>query len=323
MNKKFIRFICGFLTVLTLVAMVPAFTVTAFAEDGAADSTQSSASIDYTAVSYDNAQDRLASMVKYFENDEYALYVDQVIGNDTVTTLGVVAYEKKATGEVLFTNPYSLDANEESSTYTPLTGRKQMMSQILFNYSGNGASGVELTSYEHAALKGQIAVKRIRNGVRVEYAIGERSARILVPMVIERTSFEERIMTPIKENASSRDYMKFMGYFTEWFYTDPTMSQKKKDDIAALYPATQEKDIDIYVCSDKASTKELRWLESIIMAYCPSYNFEQLDNDHDYVGHVETAMSPAVFRMALEYTLADNGLVVSLYGNGLKFDETV
>ncbi len=315
MNKKlFTRFLCGLLTVLTLVAVVPAFAIPVAAAE------EEQEKIDYTTVVYGTPEERLATMTKYYENDEYALYVDEVKDNSTVKTLGVVAYQKKSTGEVLFTNPYALDLDADASE------RANMLSQVILTYGGSNGTGT-LNSYTHAALKGQITPKYIKNGVRIEYAIGDRSARILVPQYIEKTAFETKILEPLAANIpggkGSRDYQKFINYFIEMFYTDPTLSEAKREGIANNYPETKNKNIDIYVCDSKATTKELRDLEALILAYCPTYNFEQLDIDHDYAGYVETALSPAVFRVAIEYTIEDDGLVASLSGNGLRFDETV
>ncbi len=317
MNKKmFTRFICVLLTVLTLVAVVPAFALpVAAVEEEVRNELEY-----YTTVTYGSAEERLATMKKYYENDDYALYVDEVKDSKTVKTLGVVAYEKKATGEVLFTNPFALDTEASASE------RYGMLSQVILSYGGSNGSGT-LNSYEHAAIKGQITAKYIKNGVRLEYAIGDRSARILVPQYIEREAFEKKILEPLAANIpggkASRDYQKFVKYFIQMFYTDPLISEAKREGIANNYPETRNKNIDIYVCDSKATTKELRDLEALILAYCPAYNFEQLDIDHDYAGYVETALSPAVFRMALEYTLDEDGLVVALSGNGLRFDETV
>lgn len=315
MNKKMLmRLICALLTVLTMVSVVPALSVSA-ATAGVEDDLPKNddGSYDYTKFVYESEQARLDAMTKYFENDEYALYADDI--------LGVVAYEKKSTGEVLFTNPWDM-GSVETSTYAPT--RAELLSQVILTYTGN--NGKTLNSYTDAVMKGQVTAKAIKNGVRVEYAIGERSARILVPQVIDRIALEDKILIPMSENipggSSSRDFIKFYNYFNDMFYTEAKGS--KKESIAMQYPITQKKNIDIYVCDVNASTKELRWMEALILAYCPAYSFEEMDNDYDYVEYIEEANSPAVFKMALQYTIdGENGMVVSLSGNGLRYDENV
>lgn len=321
-NKIFTRALCTLLAVLTVVAIVPALSLTAFAAEDKEEIVLPYQQ-DFTHTQYESAEERLAAMTKYYENDEYALYVEQADDPNTaiVESTGVVAYVKKATGEILFTNPWDLQAETNNDNGV----RSELMSQVILTYSGPDGTKT-LTSYTDAVQKGQVSLKSIKNGVRVEYIIGDRSARILVPMMIERSSFEEKILKPMAENIpggkSSRDYLVFSSYFNDMFYTDSTLSSTKKQSIAMKYPVTAEKNIDIYVCDINASTKQLRQLEAMIMAYCPAYNFEELDNDHAYVNYVDEVMSPPVFKMAIEYTLDANGLLASMSANGLRYDES-
>ena len=94
-NKKLLmRLLCALLSVLMLVCAIPAITVSA--DDGADSEEQDK--IDWTSISYESPEARIAAMTKYFDNGEYSLYCDE--------KLGVVAYKMNATGEILFTNPW-------------------------------------------------------------------------------------------------------------------------------------------------------------------------------------------------------------------------
>lgn len=322
-SNIFTRVLCVLLTVLTVVAMVPALSLTAFAEG---EEEVKPYQQDFTKVVYASAEERLAAMTMYYENSDYALYVEQADDPNTATveSTGVVAYVKKATGEILFTNPWNTENIKHSSTDV----EAEQMSQFLLTFSGGEEDGGTLNSYTDAVQKGQVTIKNINNGVRVEYAIGDRSARILVPRVIERETFEEKILIPMSENipggTSSREFLVFYSYFNDMFYaTDTTLSETKKESIAMNYPVTKEKNIDIYVCDINASVKQLRELEAMIKTYCPAYTFEDLDNDHMYVNYESDVMSPAVFKTALDYTLDENGMLVTMSANGLRFDESV
>lgn len=298
-NKKLLmRLLCALLSVLMLVCTIPAITVSADTGAGEGEGVE----IDYTNVLYESPEARIAAMTKYFDNGEYSLYCDE--------KLGVVAYKMNATGEILFTNPW--DMSKESSTED--TVRYPLMSQIILEYQGK-SDGV-LNSYEDAILQGQFTVSPIQNGVRVEYAMGQISARILVPLRIERTSFEEKILKPLEENLTAFEYAKFKAYFS--------LKQQGGIGIATAYPVTEEKGIDIYVCNADpiVQVKVMRELEAKILEYCPDYSFAQLDEDYELVDYEYEATSPAVFRMALEYTVDANGLSVSLPANGLRYDES-
>ena len=324
-NKILTRIACAFLTVLMVVAVVPAMTLTVFAaEAGEEEVVLKPYQQNFTAIAYASAEERLAAMTKYYENADYALYVEKADDPTTaaVESTGVVAYVKKSTGEILFTNPW----NTENIKHASEDVMAEQMSQIILTYSGGEDGGDTLNSYTNAVQKGQVTIKTIKNGVRVEYVIGDRSARILVPKMIEREAFETKILEPIEASIpggkNSREYMTFKSYFREMFYTDDSLSETKKESIAMKYPVTKEKNIDVYVCDVNASVSELRELEELIMAYCPAYNFEELDNDHMYVNYEDEVMSPAVFKTAIEYTLDGNGMRASMSANGLRFDES-
>ena len=298
MKKLLTRFLCALLVVLTLACMLPAMSVSA------AGSAAPATPVDqYTVGGYESEADLLAQMTKYYDNGEYALYCFEEIG--------LVAYQKKSTGEVLFTNPW--DMSKEPSSEASV--RNPMMSQIILTYEDSQKNGKTLNSYADAMLKGQYAVTPIQNGVRVEYAMGEISARILLPLRIEKSSFEERIKKPLQENLKTRDFATFMSYYS--------LKEQGGPGIAAAYPVTEEKEIDIYVYNDDITkTKVLRKLEAWILKYCPDYSFAQMDEDYELVDFYQEATSPPVFRVALEYTITENGLSVSLPANGLRYDES-
>ncbi|MBO7342219.1 MAG: hypothetical protein J6U87_06015 [Clostridia bacterium] len=313
-NKKLIRLLCALLSVLMMVGMIPALTLAAAAAD------DSEAVVlpndDYINGLYETAEEYIEDgMTKYYSNGEYSLYCD--------AAMGIVAYKNEKTGEVLFTNPWSM----KNETNKSADVRAELMSQIVFTYSYNDVD-VDLNSYTHAALKDQITVKHIKNGLRVEYAIGEPSARMLVPQMIERSAFETKILKFVEEAYNNkaiakRDFDKFKGFFNEFFYTDEKLGETMRESIAKKYPVTKEKNLDIYVLDVNATEKDKIWLEDIIRTYCAEYSFEEMDNDYDLVNFEEIATSPAVFKMALEYKIDDLGVSVTLAGNGLRYDETV
>ena len=79
----------------------------------------------------------------------------------------------------------------------------------------------------------------------------------------------------------------------------------------------------VYVCDPDIKARELRELENIIKSYCPLYTYEELDYDHDLTKYTGADAAPPRFRLSLEYTLNDNGLLVRLPANGIEFDESV
>ncbi len=307
-KKLLLRLLCASLAVLMMVCIVPALPVSAAEDTPVLDPT-----LDYTSVLYDTEADRLASMKKFYDNGEYALYCD--------TLLGVVAYQKLSTGETLFTNPWNMGAEKNKDSVV----RSELMSQIMLEYVDSENQSLSLNSYTDAAISGQITVKNIKNGLRVEYAIGQRSSRILCPVRIEKSAFEEKILKPLqaavkKKQMTERELTQFKVYFSLQAYTTAAVNKQKA--IALSFPICEKKNIDIYVLNPNTSSNEMRKLEAKILAYCTDYSFEEMDNDHSFVEYEEEATSPPVFKMALEYTISGNGLQVSLPANGLRYDET-
>ena len=203
-NKLLTRFLCALLSVLMLVCMVPAIAVSA------ADEEWEKMIEDLVAIKYPDEEARLAAMGEpYFTTADgaYSLYCDELLGD--------VAYRNNKTGEILFTNPW--DKTKETNSASLET----MLSQITLKYVDDKIveedKAISLNSYTDAVLKKQMTVSPIKNGVRVDYVIGERSARLLLPQMIERADFEEKILIPIYENATSREYQQFKSYYNEMF----------------------------------------------------------------------------------------------------------
>ncbi len=306
------RLLCAFLSMLMVVCAIPAITISAAEERGEV------ADFDYTREEFTSEADRLAVMEKKFDNGEYALYYDAI--------LGVVAYQKLSTGEVLFTNPWDMSAE----TCSDDSLRAEMLSQITLSYVDSKNTNWFLNSYVDAALKSQINVKPIKNGIRVEYAIGQISSRLLCPKQIERSSFEEKILAPMEAalGKTTHEFKQFKAYFEEMFYAERILASKKgaedvvAQSMAAKFPVLAEKNINIYVLSASTTTAQMEHLADMIQTYCPDYSFEEMDRDYEYLGYIEELEAPPIFRMALEYTVDSNGLVVELPANGLRFDES-
>ena len=310
MKKFLLRSLCALLSVLMLACMLPALAVSATDESNKPDAnTKVEDWIDYYSktLTYNSVEDRLADMQLYFETKDYALYCDP----DTAA----VAYQKKATGEVLFTNPWDMSAKDVSNT-------DELLSQVVIYYLASGASTpVPINSFSGAVAKNQMSILPIRNGVRVEYAIGEISSRILLPMRIEQESFEMNILAPLQQacddgKITEHEFSRFKAHYG--------LRKQGTAGVAEAYPVTEKKNINIYTYNDtNKNASYLRQWEAYILQYCPEYSFAQMEADYELVEYQEDAVSPPVFRLALEYTIDQNGLSVTLPANGLRYDETL
>ena len=213
-----------------------------------------------------------------------------------------------------FTNPYDIGKAGSASTENV---KNQLLSQIIIKYSNTEGNELTIYSYVEAAKRGQIKVKKIKNGIRVEYIMGKQESRLLVPQRIEKSRFEEKILANITEK-SKQDKLK--AFYVEKNPNEEGMTEKMKKEMYATFPITEK--YAIYVFDPKASDREKTQMEAIIKQFCPEYTYEELEYDHTLVEYESTDKNPVQFRLALEYYLDESGLSVRLPANGIRFDQS-
>ncbi len=258
---------------------------------------------------FKTADEKLNSMLLKTEAFGYQLYCDEYTGE--------VAVKNLTTGQTLFTNPYDLAGSPSSEDI-----KKQLMSQLEIRYSDSTGTKTSMFSYTEACEKDQIRVKNLKNGLRVEYSLGDEEVRFLVPMQIEKSRYEELIKVHI-DNSGLSDRIK-NKFSTEGYYVlkdpfDTTLSRRTIKEMQEKYPITEE--MAIYVFDTEASTREIQEMETYIKSHCPEYTFATLEEDHQLTGYTSTQKAPPLFKMALEYYLDEDGLQIRLPANGIRFDE--
>ncbi len=326
--------ILAFLTVFTLMAslsLVPVFA----ADSDKNDRLFADIYTDYyTNPDYDASDDvgminpdfttpenRIARMEMIYAKGNFELYVDKISGE--------VALKDVKTGDILFSNPYDIaeysigGENSISKTVKP-----ELLSQINISYNDNGQQNT-YNSFNDAALLGQISVKKLRGGVRVEYSIGEEETRNLVPRLMSWDRYEEMIVSQLNVNApestqSVNPIILKVTAFYEQIKINKNATEEYKNELIKQYPALNkygEGTSGIAVFTGEAY-REIKATERYIKMYCPKYTFEEMDKDHMDTGYTSKDKAPANFRVALEYYLNDFGVEVRFPANGLSFDES-
>ena len=347
--KKSKKILSLFLAVLMLCGVLTGFSVTVSADETTAtetETTEEDAELDYLTDVFETPEAKLATMKLKLTKGDYELYSD--------ATSGEVAVRNTATGQILFTNPYDVGTSSATDSI-----KYQLLSQIIIKYTDNGKER-EFTSYEYASMRDQITVKNIKNGIRVEYIIGREEARHLVPRVIENSRFREKLLGPMLEyygldknlNISSEDVVDENGNVTQKGMTEEEYSatvpfalrqliayyggrdgmksiarQKTdslKEKLIQTYPVLKKKpDMEFWVFDGTASSTQLEKQENMIRTAAPDYSYEDMDYDHQLTEYESNETNPPVFKMALEYTLEDDGFTVRLPVNGLSYNETL
>lgn len=261
--------------------------------------------INYITQPYETPEAKLKDMALMKEQNGYKLYIEEFTGE--------IAFVDTKSGEILFSNPYDI-AN--GYNWASASTRQKLLSQLMITYEENGIEKT-MNSYAEAALRGQIITKNIKNGIRVEYTVGELATQRLVPRIISKTRFETMILDRITDEVNKA---KLVAFYTPYDTSDKTLTERQVKEIQAAFPITKQ--FAIYVCDPGIASKELQTCETIVKTYCPNYTFEEMEQDHADCDYVASDEAPANFKMAIEYTISDAGLEARLPASGIRFDES-
>ncbi len=136
-------------------------------------------------ISYVSAQQKLDAEKDYLDSVEcgdYIIYVNKYTG--------YLYYKNKITGQILTSNPYNYTKNNELN--------QEMSSQVVIVYSEiTVGQEKNLYSTTDAAERAQISTDFIKNGIRVNYTLGDTTARYLLPSAMTASKFEETVLEPM------------------------------------------------------------------------------------------------------------------------------
>ena len=290
----------------------------------------------------DTPEERIALMDLRLEKGDLQLYIDAFSGE--------VAIKNKKTGETLFTNPY--DATSKKNNHT-------LLSQIEISYTALKTSGMKngtYNSFKDAALASQFAndtdvakadagsvpsqivVKYIPDGLRVEYSIGRLDSRVLVPIVMTPEFLEENILKAAEENGCPKVQLnQLKAFFKETKLETPVEGTTELSEEAQArnkaklekWPMLQKtledgtvENVTLYTLDEKAGTTQKKQLENRIKTYCPDLSYEMIESHYRELGYESQEEPTPLFKVALEYTLEENGVSVRLPANGIRFDES-
>ena len=125
------------------------------------------------------------------QGNSYTLYINKYTG--------FVYYVNNYTGQILTSNPINPGyLSSIGSVAVQQQYREALMSQIIVTFS-DAANNYEYTSHKWAAGRAQLSVSMISGGFRVNYTLGDTTARFLLPGRITAKDFDEYIVMPIIE----------------------------------------------------------------------------------------------------------------------------
>lgn len=315
-----------------------------------------------------NAKDVVKETLKEDRTAEKALasdieknYVDSYTdGNFTIYVnryTGLLYYKNEKTGQILTSNP---TAPQLSANVKEGASAKKLLSQITIDMfeNANTSKHYIYDSTTESAERGQIKVSAIKNGLRVNYAIGETQNRHLLPNMMTSERFDEVFLKPfvreifrewtkeynadLLEHTYNNVFYKFTdnkgaenedGTYNHLFvtkYIGSVMAVLKDSEIrqkaSSMYQLLQNYSLNengMYVLKSNLANNIKADNAKIVRALCPGYDFDQMYADEKAAGYVQQVENIPVLRCALEYTLnADGSLNASLPANSIIYDES-
>ena len=269
----------------------------------------------YLTKVYESKEAKLATMTPKLTRGDLQLYVD--------SRTGEVAMKNNKTGQILLSNPYDVASASKDTDIKTATVKNNLLSQVFISFKDmiNGNVNRDMNSFADCAQYGQIKIKKIKTGVRVEYTIGNEATRKLAPRLISATNYKTLIIAPLEVAiGGTHAFDRFQA-----FYSLQSLAEQKsntaKEGLLKKYPVCAN--MDIYSLDVNITPVELSFIEENIKGYCPDYTFDQMDADHAETGYEsENELSP-VFKMALEYTLNEDGFTVRQPSNGVRFNSNL
>ena len=224
--KLYNRILSALLAVITILGALNLAVIGVAADEATQPSIPTTGVENVLKIVYNTPEEKVygtestpSRMKLMMERNGYQLYVDP--------TTGEIATVDMATGDILFSNPYDL-----SSSLGSESTKKTILSQLVVQFVDNGSTKY-LYSFEEAAMRDQITVLNIKNGVRVEYTIGREESRKLVPRLISVTNFNKFIVTPLQEAVNKGEFDNYYFLQVQAFYTLKSLaaqsSKKAKD----------------------------------------------------------------------------------------------
>lgn len=160
-------------------------------------------------------------------NKEYSIFVNKYTG--------MLYYVNNITGQILTSNPTDYTVSNDNVT------NELLMSQIVIDFSEiKTGYDYSYNSTKWAALYTQISTEFINGGIRVNYTLGDTTARFLLPGRMLASKFEELLLVPLIERFV--EYMEEYCSDIDYESYDPV----KAKDTLAVYARYKDKGFNFF-----------------------------------------------------------------------------
>jgi hypothetical protein len=250
--------------------------------------------------------------------DHYTLYINKYTG--------FVYYVNNYTGQILTSNP--VDPGNASDIGTA----SEIMSQLSLSFievTNSTSRPTTMISHTEAAARAQITVTAISGGLRVNYTLGDTTARFLLPGRVIAADFEECILIPMLEK-----YEQLLVEYCSEKYPDENFSffenedyipyqndcinsasGKKSKGIKYYFEETK----NIYKKAFKSSSDEYKQLDDLQSAVIQILTNYALNNPAEYIGN--DRYKAKLEEMYDKYPITKEGKAIYVY-SGYNLNET-
>lgn len=307
----------------------------------------------YLTAEYDDEEAKLQTMEykKSSPNGDYRLYMDPYSGE--------VAVKCVSTGEILLSNPYDV-ANVYSPDVRKTLLSQVIIDfkdienngseETFYSYTHSADYGqIDIKNTKSGVRVEYVLGKESTRSLVPRWIEATRFEQLIMAYIDPEAGTEEQyiynkilssyaLMDPNSDLVSSdavkqmqTDYICTQNpseetpYYTESVEIGLTPNDKNVlgPDHTSVVTGMAKNKMAIYVIDKKIeeNQKELNVLEGYLKRFCPHYNFEQVEADHTLTGYKGSASKNAVFYVSVEYSITDEGLVASVPGNSISYDE--
>jgi hypothetical protein len=249
-----------------------------------------------TTVQY-SSSDVTSSSGFTYENKNETMSIDE---NTTA-----VSIKLKASGKVWSTNP----PPEEMVKVANDGIREELSSQINISYTDAQGKNATISNFAECIAKKQYTVKKIDNGFRVDYVIGNPDGRSLVPEVMGKKKFEAYLAKMSADDKKTvSDYYNFYEY-------DKIGSESAKKELLAKIPKLRT--TSVYVSRSLAPKVEKRLADIFTKS---GLTTSDLISAYKEVEFVSVGKDSARFLISIEYRLDNESFTVTVPKDSLEYD---
>lgn len=217
---------------------------------------------------------------------------------------GTVAVEDARTGSV-WQSAVPAESRSEFQGNADL-----LQSLCSLTYLNDRNTPTTMYAYNACMLKNQFRIQRLdTDTIRVLLLMGEKAEELPIPTAVEKERFEQELLPKLGEE--DREYL--LRRYTLYSASTMTEADNPAEKLAA-YPALREQ--DFYLLGDIGG-KVIRERTQKIFEQM-GYTAEDLAADNATSGYDAADVSP-LFRLALDFTLEENALQVTLPAEEIAF----